>query len=104
MGDVINSGKFTLLGLQILGEFVKTVFESIAPYIKDFVPLLSPFITNTENEDTCVAAMEIWENIAEECKEASDSINVFTGPVGTEVVTSLLKNLSFMESEDLEGN
>lgn len=104
VGEIITSGKFTIEGLQILGEFVKSVFEDLSPYLKDFLPLLEPFMINTENQDVCVSAMEIWENIAAECKEAANPPKVFTGELGTKVVTLLLKNLYAMETEDFEGN
>lgn len=79
IGDIVNGGKFTLEGLHILGEFVKTIFEYMGPYLPAFYPLLEPFMCHPEKEDTCVAAMEIWENIAAESKDSDTNSNVISG-------------------------
>lgn len=57
MAAVISGGQFILEGLQILGEFVKTCYEYLGPYMEGLSTLLEPLIARTDNEDTCIAAM-----------------------------------------------
>lgn len=72
--------------------------------MEGLVQLLEPLIRNTKNEDACVAAMEIWENVAAEYKEISEenknAVNYITGTNGQKIVASLLSNLSVMEDGD----
>lgn len=47
--------------------------------------------------------MEVWENMAAEFKENSDTKkvqNFITGQIGQSIVTSLLKNLAVMEDAE----
>lgn len=66
--DIVNNQAYAEDGLQILGQFVKTCFQFLGPYMDGLPGLLEPIINNHKNEDCCIAAMQVWENIAAEFK------------------------------------
>jgi hypothetical protein len=57
---MVMSEKYSVLGLQILGELVKYNYEFMGSIIGDLFNLLAPIILNVNNEDPCVAATEVW--------------------------------------------
>lgn len=83
---------------------MQTCYAYLGQYMDGFVTLLTPVIANFGNEDACIAATEVWENIAAEYKNDRDIggtlSNYVVGNVGTAVVSLLLKNLAVMEDED----
>ncbi len=55
--DIVNNKEYKEDGLQILGEFVKTCYEFLGPYMDGLPDLLNPIIEDHNNEDCCIAAM-----------------------------------------------
>ena len=69
---MVRSQQYSVLGLQILAEFVKSNYEFIGSIMNDLFSLLLPFIKATNNENVCIAATEIWENLAAEYGNQND--------------------------------
>ena len=45
---------------------VKYKYEFMGTIINELFNLILPIMTATNNEEACVAATEVWENLAEE--------------------------------------
>lgn len=106
--EAINKKSFVDYCLQALGEFVRCNYSLLnQQYVDVMAKYTLPIMQDTNDENCCILAMEFWSTMAREEKniESNPNLNQFmTGPLGDQLVETLLQNLCAVQEQDEDAN
>ena len=106
--ETISKNQFLDFAIQSLIEFVKNFYFLIQPdYVTALAQHLLPIMKNPKDETVCITCMEFWANFCREEKNIESNPNLMkyvTGPLGEELVQTLLQNLCHIEEVDDDTN